>query len=62
MSFYNGRFAVFSAAGLDDVGINGPLNQKIDLADFFGLFFKHLYKFRADGFALGFRIGNSFEF
>ena len=44
-------------AGLDHVGVNGTLDEEIDLADFFGLGFKDADELLADDLALGLGLG-----
>ena len=45
----------------DDVGINGALDQKIDMADLLALFFKNPDEFLADDLALALRFGDAFQ-
>ena len=48
-------------AALDDVGINGALDEEIDLPDLFRFRFKDANKFFADDFALLLGIDNAFQ-
>ena len=52
----------FAEAAFDDVGIDGALDEKIDLPDLFCFPFKDADKFFADDLPLGLGIGDALEF
>ncbi len=47
------------SAGLDDVGVDGALGQKVDAADLLGLFLKDADELLADDLALLLRLGDA---
>jgi hypothetical protein len=54
----DGRLA---QTGLDDVGIDGTLDQIVDFADFFGLVLKDADELLADDLALALRLRDTGE-
>lgn len=52
----------FTETALDDVGINRPLHEEIDLADLLRFGFKDTDEFLADDLALLLRLGHALEF
>ena len=49
-------------AGFDDIGINGPLDKVIHMADLFGFFLKDADEFLTNDLPLFFRIADAFQF
>ena len=61
MSLDSGRVPVVRGFTFDDIRIQGSLGQKLGVAQLRGDFLKNADEFLADGLALGFRVGDSFQ-